>query len=232
MDTLATGFAHFITELATLGARPFSVPRQRPLALGYLVNQAAPGIDKNAVRGFAGLDSNGKVGKSQYNAGLWTPFKHLYNIQNRLTGSLAAGTYLLDGQGGNPLLLGAAGSDLAMIYLGKTDFDIGTGWTTQYRIRYHAWVPSATAPGRSITFGIAPAGALTGDGMSALGTDVGTPLTIASASLIAQSKNGGSSGTFTAPSDGYYAIYVTINGGAMAAGSIIGVRAVPEVTYT
>jgi hypothetical protein len=135
-----------------------------------------------------------------------------------------AGTFLLpvgeSAAGGTGLAITAAGAGLAVAYLDPGLATANTR-TNYYNISASALV-NATAPTVTFTVGLYPVSAVAG-AAATLSVTLGTVVagsTVAFASPALDTLSHATSGDFTAPAAGFYALAVVVSGSAAASSSV------------
>jgi hypothetical protein len=152
-------------------------------------------------------------------AGMYSAYRTVQTASGFVADTATAGDYYFANDG--TVAIETADHSLAglFIYIAAADFAI-TGRTTRLRVRGSAYV-NAVAPARTITLGLYPITSVAGGNdlfQATLGTVV-SGSTVAFASPSANSTNVNTSGDFTIPADGHYALGFNIAGGAITANS-------------
>lgn len=145
-------------------------------------------------------------------------YRDLYTRTTKISGALAAGTYLF-GESGTGVPVGVdSGSSVAVLYLAASDFSVG-GLATRLNIRVTCTV-NQTAPAQTFVIGLYPISSVGGTTSTNqrwnVGTVAGNQATFTTPA--ANSLSNVSAADFAIPSDGYYALGYT-NSGTVATGS-------------
>lgn len=135
-----------------------------------------------------------------------------------------AQTYLLMENSSTATPPGTTPSALAVVYLDPADIAV-SGLTTQYEVEA-VLLTNATAPAINFTFGLYPVSAVAG-GANANTITIGTVQAGSTVLFSAQAlstRGQASSGVFSAPVAGFYAVGVTLSG-SMAANAQVAMTA-------